>query len=323
MPKPPSNRMLSVVACPRDKGRLEPTNRGLHCTACRAEYPVVGGVPILIDEEASVFTADDFRQGRVTTLEHRDSLKNRLIRLGRAVIPPITAKLASSRNLRRFRELLGGAEPPFILVVGSGEMGRGMRPIAEDPDLTVISTDVYMSPTVNIIADAHSLPFPDESFDGVICQVVLEHVLDPVHCVAEIHRVLKPRGLVYAETPFMQHVHGGPFDFTRFTAGGHRRLFRWFKQIDAGINAGPGSMLAWSIIWFIGSFSRSRAWWFLRKTVFPFFVFWLKYFDYLLVRWPQASDGASEFYFLGVKAEAPVPDREMIQGHWSMHNSGP
>ena len=250
-------------------------------------------------------------------------MKNRLIRLGRAVIPSITTKLASSRNLRRFRELLGEGESPLILVVGAGEMGKGMRPIAEDPDLTVISTDVYMSPSVNIIADAHSLPFPDVTFDGVICQVVLEHVLDPVQCVAEIRRVLKPRGLVYAETPFMQHVHGGPFDFTRFTAGGHRRLFRWFKQIDAGINAGPGSMLAWSIIWFIGSFSRSRAWWFLRKTVFPLFVFWLKYFDYLLVRWPQASDGASEFYFLGVKAEAPVPDREIIQSHWSMHNSRP
>ena len=193
MPKLPSDRMLSVLACPRDKGRLEPTNWGLRCTACRPEYPVVGGVPILIDEGASVFTAADFRQGRVTTLEHRDTLKKRLIRLGRAVIPPITAKLASSRNLRRFRELLGGAEPPFILVVGSGEIGRVMRPITEDPDLTVISTDVYMSPTVNIIADAHSLPFPDESFDSVICQVVLEHVLDPVQCVAEIHRVLKPR----------------------------------------------------------------------------------------------------------------------------------
>ena len=111
------------------------------------------------------------------------------------------------------RELLGEGESPLILVVGAGEMGKGMRPIAEDPDLTVISTDVYMSPSVNIIADAHSLPFPDVTSDGVICQVVLEHVLDPVQCVAEIRRVLEPRSLVYAETPFMQHVHGGPSTF--------------------------------------------------------------------------------------------------------------
>jgi SAM-dependent methyltransferase len=38
-------------------------------------------------------------------------------------------------------------------------------------------------------------------------QAVLEHALDPPVVVAEIYRVLKPGGLVYADTPFMQRVH--------------------------------------------------------------------------------------------------------------------
>jgi len=57
-------------------------------------------------------------------------------------------------------------------------------------------------------------------FDAVWIQAVLEHVLDPVRVVAEIHRVLRPGGLVYSEIPFMQEVHEGAYDFTRFRLSG-------------------------------------------------------------------------------------------------------
>jgi len=79
------------------------------------------------------------------------------------------------------------------------------------------------------------------SVDGVLIQAVLEHVLDPAQVVGEIHRVLRPDGLVYAETPFLQQVHAGPNDFTRFTSSGHRYLFRAFAEIAAGPVAGPGA----------------------------------------------------------------------------------
>jgi len=80
----------------------------------------------------------------------------------------------------------------------------------------------------------HTIFFDASSFDGVIIQAVLEHVVEPNHCVEEIHRVLKENGLVYSETPFMQQVHLGRYDFTRFTHLGHRRLFRKFKEICGG-----------------------------------------------------------------------------------------
>jgi SAM-dependent methyltransferase len=41
-------------------------------------------------------------------------------------------------------------------------------------------------------ADAHHLPFPDESFDGVVSLQVLEHVENPKQAIHEIARVLKP-----------------------------------------------------------------------------------------------------------------------------------
>jgi len=38
------------------------------------------------------------------------------------------------------------------------------------------------------------LPFPEESFDVVICSNVLDHTVNPSKTIDEIHRVLKPEG---------------------------------------------------------------------------------------------------------------------------------
>ncbi len=51
----------------------------------------------------------------------------------------------------------------------------------------------------------------------------------------EIHRVLKDDGIVYADTPFMQQVHEGAYDFTRFTLSGHRWLFKNFALLDSTV----------------------------------------------------------------------------------------
>ena len=50
-----------------------------------------------------------------------------------------------------------------------------------------------------IHADAHALPFADNSFDLVICAEVLEHVASPEKVLREIERVLGPRGTAIIE----------------------------------------------------------------------------------------------------------------------------
>lgn len=45
------------------------------------------------------------------------------------------------------------------------------------------------------------LPFPDASFDAVVSNHVIEHTGDPALHLQEIHRVLRPRGVVYLATP--------------------------------------------------------------------------------------------------------------------------
>lgn len=48
---------------------------------------------------------------------------------------------------------------------------------------------------------AASLPFRDASFDGVLCDDVIEHLVDPDHFARDAHRVLRPGGSLFLTTP--------------------------------------------------------------------------------------------------------------------------
>jgi SAM-dependent methyltransferase len=182
-----------------------------------------------------------------------------------------------------------------------------VRPLYDDPAVDVIGFDVYDSPNIQFIADAHAIPIVDGCFDGVWIQAVLEHVLDPEKVVAEIHRVLRPQGLVYAGTPFMQQVHEGPYDFARFSPSGHRWLFRRFAEINAGVQGGPGVTLSWALQYFVSGVFRS--YWAGRLTRAAFT--WLRHVDKLIPpSW--SSDGACGVWFLGSRADDEMTPRQIL-----------
>lgn len=52
-----------------------------------------------------------------------------------------------------------------------------------------------------IAGDAERLPFPSDTFDGIICTEVLEHIFNKQKALHEIARVLKPGGEVFLTTP--------------------------------------------------------------------------------------------------------------------------
>ena len=88
-------------------------------------------------------------------------------------------------------------------------------------------------------------PMPTASVSAIYCEAVLEHLSDPVKAAAEMHRVLRPGGQVFAATPFLQAYHGYPSHFQNFTVTGHQQLFRarGFRIQEAGPCVGP--MNAW------------------------------------------------------------------------------
>ena len=311
----PSTKLTPAVwemlRCPVCGSRLSAADGSIAClgAACGARFPIVDGIPILIDETTSAFRLDSYVSKPEASAGSGGGVRQALWKL----IPNPSKNLSARRNFARMAgRLRARSSAARILVVGGATLGYGMEVLAQDPALELVETDVTFGARTRLICDAHRLPFPDESFDGAVAQAVLEHVADPYRCVDEIHRVLKPEGLVYAETPFMFQGHLGAFDFTRFTHLGHRRLFRKFDEIDSGVAGGPGMALAWSYMAFLRSFSGSRAWRSLAMAFAWLTGFWLKYFDSYLARQPGALDAASGCYFLGLKGTSVLSDRELI-----------
>ncbi|MBU1203303.1 class I SAM-dependent methyltransferase [Patescibacteria group bacterium] len=98
-----------------------------------------------------------------------------------------------------------------------------------------VSVDLYdKSDCIDYNYDIHDLKFVDNTFDAVVCNAVLEHVENPQKAISELHRVLKPGGLIWVEVPFNQPYHGSPNDFWRVTLAGIRIWLSDFEEISAG-----------------------------------------------------------------------------------------
>lgn len=287
------NEVIKLLRCPKTGRELTLGQDSLYCEdeLGRCDYKIVNGYPVLIDFDNSVFRANE------TSLAppvKRKSYSGLVQVLKSLVSTPHAVTKANVKSLQQMLAAMPGR--CRILIIGGGTIGQGMAELYATERFEIVSFDVYASPHVQFIADAHEIPLPSDTFDAVIVQAVLEHVLEPATVVREIHRVLKPSGLVYSETPFMQHVHEGAYDFTRFTELGHRYLFRNFRPLRAGVLSGAGTQLQWSLDYFFRGLFRSRKMGKLVKLCF----FWLQYFD-RIIPLPYNVDAAGGVFFLGVK----------------------
>jgi len=104
----------------------------------------------------------------------------------------------------------------------------------------VVNLDIGLFSNVDVVGDGHHLPFLNNSFDGVIIEVVLEHIREPERVISEIHRVLKRDGYVYSVIPFRHPYHGYPGDYRRFSIEGMALLFPQFEMDELGVCGGPG-----------------------------------------------------------------------------------
>lgn len=68
-----------------------------------------------------------------------------------------------------------------------------------------ITADIE-SPLAKVKMDIHKIPFPENHFDVVLCNHVLEHVQDDIKAMREIHRVLKRGGWAIMQVPFFAPV---------------------------------------------------------------------------------------------------------------------
>lgn len=88
--------------------------------------------------------------------------------------------------------------------------------------------------------DAFALPFPDASFDRVICSEVMEHVHDYAAAIRELARVTKPGGRIAVTIPTAtsEHLYLRLGDDYFESPGGHIRIFKPRQLAGALARAG-------------------------------------------------------------------------------------
>lgn len=308
---------LDYFCCPICQSKLVSSAPGqLYCSnsAChksKEAFIVVNNKPVLIDFDRSIISESAFtvNAGKSIVQRKRKWLGNtlRLIFQGKSSI--------TKSNVSVLIERMKALPDPKILVVGGGEIGSGLEEFYNIFKNNILAFDIYNSPNVDFIADGHLIPLQTGCLDLVIIQAVLEHVLEPDKVVVECTRVLKTGGIIYAETPFMQQVHEGPFDFTRFTESGHRFLFKDYRLIASGYTSGLGVSLIWSLSAFFTGLFRTK----IAGKLARIFFFWLRFFD-KIIQSGYHIDGACGVYFMGEKDIKRIPNSEIIHHYQGSQN---
>jgi SAM-dependent methyltransferase len=93
-----------------------------------------------------------------------------------------------------------------------------------------IGCDLQPGPGVDRIEDVHALTFADDSVGTIICLETLEHVADPIRAVQEMHRVLRPGGVLAISSLMFFPIHAHPWDYWRFTPEGFEALLAPFES---------------------------------------------------------------------------------------------
>jgi SAM-dependent methyltransferase len=112
---------------------------------------------------------------------------------------------------------LDAEEDASVLEVGCGvgelwrenaeRIPQGWRVVLTDRSPGMISAALGAAPFADLaVADVQALPFADRSFDVAIANHVLYHVADRPRALAELARVLRPGGLLYAATVGRGHL---------------------------------------------------------------------------------------------------------------------
>lgn len=304
------------LICPTCKS-ADLANQGneILCRNCLVRYPIARGVPVLINDNNSLFSRSDY----IETPVHSDLAESAD---RRRFIPSLSSNHSRNDCLDHLSRLYS-QQNISVLVVGAGlQRKKIVTYFSRYTTEKFCFIDIDHGADVTHICDAHDLPFGDSTFDIVITTAVLEHVVDPPRVADEITRVTKVGGYLYSELPFLQSVHEGAYDFTRYTLLGHRRLFSEFEDLASGVLAGPGTVFAWSLealirclldrVFFTRCALASKL--VGRVAAVPF-----KYLDYLFLD-ERYADFSSCTYFMGRRQNEMKRDTAILSSYKGMNS---
>jgi SAM-dependent methyltransferase len=135
--------------------------------------------------------------------------------------------LAGAGRSKLIQQLCGIGQGAVVLDIGcSNKWPKKHLP----PETTYIGLDYlptasqWYKTRPDVYADGSVLPIATETINVVLLIDVLEHVAETEGLLGEIHRVLKHKGSLIMQVPFLYPLHDEPRDYIRLTRWGLERL---------------------------------------------------------------------------------------------------
>ena len=191
--------LIDILACPNCKICVIQQGDSLKCERCGLSFPIINGVPVM------------FPDGGVPDIQHEAELQ-----------------IQESYNPWVHHIILQSMlDNQIVVEIGAGNMAL------DDP--CIIRMDVTLSPYVDLVADAHYMPFLPESLDYVFFLAVFEHLRNPFQASQSIYDVLKDGGFVYHECNFVFAYHGYPHHYFNASLQGMEQIFSDFVTMRKGV----------------------------------------------------------------------------------------
>jgi uncharacterized protein YbaR (Trm112 family)/SAM-dependent methyltransferase len=191
--------LYDIIACPVCKEGFRREEDKLTCQACGRVYPIVNGVPVLLPD------------GSIPNTEYQHEL---LVRDDYSYWIPLLV----------MQSLPASA---IILNVGAGNQALDLS--------NVIRMDVTLTPYVDVVGDAHALPFKPGTFDLIFSLAVIEHLRNPFLAAQETFDALRNGGYVYGDCNFVFAYHGYPHHYFNASEQGLEEAFGCFEKLRTGV----------------------------------------------------------------------------------------
>ncbi|MEM6884739.1 MAG: methyltransferase domain-containing protein [Verrucomicrobiota bacterium] len=296
-------KFTRLLACPSCKSAaLVFAGQQVKCDQCDDCYDVSEGTPVLIQQDSPIL--EWFQPQETPPESSQTGLKHQLEEFYRWAMPEdrvwsVQSKAAIERVVE---ENNPDQNDKRVVLIGAGFESVYQKILA--PYRQIFRIGLAMRGAVDAYADICDMPFVDNEIDLLLSSSVLEHVYDPEKAIAEMFRVTKPGGYVYAEIPFMRAYHMMPIDYQRYTISGIEELFKrhGFKLEDKGVCSGPFNA---AVLFFLdmlqGLLSGNKYVMALVMLPASLLLHLFKYLDRLVEGGSWAEINACNFYYVGKK----------------------
>ncbi len=127
----------------------------------------------------------------------------------------------------------GGPIYEFGALQVPGQVGfADLRPYFRGQEY--VGADMRAGPGVDVLLDLHDIELPPETAGSILCLDTLEHVEHPRRAMEELHRILKPEGIVVISSVMNFPIHDYPHDYWRFTPEAFKSILKPFADSFVG-----------------------------------------------------------------------------------------